>query len=795
MSSATQGKNNDQGNILERMLFGYRKFFLLMFGLFTVVMGYYALQLRPEASFLRMIPTYHPYIQNYIANQDDLKGLGNAVRIAVETTEGDIFDAEYLQVLQQVNDEVFYISGVDRAGLKSLWTPVTRWTEVTEEGFAGGPVIPDTYDGSRTSVEQVRSNVLKSGEVGALIANNFKSSIVFAPLRDINPETGQPLDYQAFSERIEEIRSKYQNDKIKIHITGFAKIVGDLIDGSSKVLGFFVIAFVILLVCLYLNGRCLKGTMVRAVSSLIAVVLQLGLLSLFGYGLNPYSMLVPFLMFALGVSHGIQMNNAMAHELMSGSDNLTSARRAYSKVCLPGLAALFTDAIGFATLFVISIGVIQDIAVGATIGVVVVAFTDLMLLPIIMSYTGLSKRSVENMRKKEDEGAHPLWRLMANLTKPGFAILMILISLGWLAFGMVVRQDLQIGDLDAGAPELRPDSRYNLDSAYMTDNYSASSDVFVVMLKTPKEGNSNYHAVVAAKRLQAELEELPGVQGTISYVDYLAKMNSALSEGNLKWSTISRSKAALDNMVMRAPKSLANNEGSMAPLIVYLKDHKAKTLQNVVAVTERFAAEQNNDDYQFLLAAGNAGIEAATNIEVEKAHMMMTIIVYSVVFLVCLITYRSWRGAICVVAPLFLTTIMCEALMTKLGIGIKVATLPVIAVGVGVGVDYGIYIYNKLRYYLGQGESLAKAYYNTLRTTGTAVAFTGVTLSIGVGTWAFSPIKFQADMGLLLAFMFLWNMVGAMCLLPALVRFIDMPKKKKVLVTESCDSATSVSPK
>ena len=790
MSSTTQDKINkkdDQGNILERMLFGYRKFFLLLFGLFTVVMGYYALQLRPEASFLRMIPTYHPYIQNYIAHQDDLKGLGNAVRIAVETTEGDIFDAEYLQVLQQVNDEVFYISGVDRAGLKSLWTPVTRWTEVTEEGFAGGPVIPDTYDGSSETVELVRSNTLKSGEVGTLVANDFKSSIVFAPLRDIDPETGKPLNYQDFSRRIEEIRTKYQSDKIKIHITGFAKVVGDLIDGASKVLGFFVIAFVILLVCLYLNGRCLKGTAVRAVSSLIAVVWQLGLLSLFGYGLNPYSMLVPFLMFALGVSHGIQMNNAMAHELMTGSDNLTSARRAYRKVYLPGLAALFTDAIGFATLFVISIGVIQDIAVGATIGVVVVAFTDLMLLPIIMSYTGLSKKTVENMRKNEDENSHPVWNIMAHLTKRRYASIMILISLGWLIFGTVTRQDLQIGDLDAGAPELRPDSRYNLDSAYMTENYSASSDVFVVMLKTPKEGNSNYHAVVAAKRLQAELEELPGVQGTISYVDYLAMMNSALSEGNLKWTAISRSPAALDNMVMRAPQTLANVAGTMAPLIIYLNDHKAKTLQDVVAVAERFAAEHNNEDFEFLLAAGNAGIEAATNIEVEKAHLMMTIIVYSIVFLVCFITYRSWRGAFCVVAPLFLTTVMCEALMTKLGIGVKVATLPVIAVGVGIGVDYGIYIYNKLRYYLNQGEPLAKAYFNTLRTTGTAVAFTGITLSIGVGTWAFSPIKFQADMGLLLAFMFIWNMVGAMCLLPALVRFIDMPKKTADLL--SCEMA------
>jgi len=793
-------KNNelctaDRGCLLERLLFGYRKTFLVIFALITVVLGYFMLQLRPEASFLRMIPTYHPFIKNYLGHQDDLKGLGNAVRISVETVGGDIFNADYLAVLQKINDEVFFIPGVNRGGMKSLWTPITRWTEVTEEGFSGGPVIPDTYNGSTESVAKVKSNVGKSGEIGSLVANNLKSSIIFVPLYDIDPETGKPLDYQKFSNRLEELRDKYQTDKIRIHMTGFAKVVGDLIDGASMVLRFFGVAFVILLFFLYLNGRCLKSTMVRAVSSLVAVVWQLGLLRIFHYGLNPYSMLVPFLMFALGVSHGIQMNNAMAHELLNDTDNLTAARRAYRKVYTPGLAALFTDAIGFATLFAISIGVIQDIAVGATIGVVVVSFTDLMLLPIMMSYTGMSRQSLIRMKNKEQKPSQPVWRALAHLTKPSLASIVILLSCAGLVLGFYARHDLKIGDLDAGAPELRPDSRYNLDSAFMTDNYSASSDVFVVMLKTPKESNSNYHAVVAASRLQQKLEELPSVQGTVSYADSLKLLNSSLNEGNLKWQTIPRSKAALDNMVMRIPGSLANSEGTIAPIIVYLNDHKAETLEKVVAVSEAFATENNTPAHEFLLAAGNAGIEAATNIEVAKAHKLMTIIVYSIVFFVCLITYRSWRAAICVVTPLFVTSVLCEALMTKLGIGIKVATLPVIAVGVGIGVDYGIYIYNKLRFYLDEGQRLAKAYYNTLRTTGTAVAFTGITLSIGVGTWAFSPIKFQADMGLLLAFMFLWNMVGAMILLPALVHFVDMSQKKSPVAVASFEPATSAASK
>ncbi|MFO7963663.1 MAG: MMPL family transporter [Desulfobacterales bacterium] len=762
----------DSAPLLERLLFANRPLFLAVFTLITVFLGYHMLQMRPEASFLRMIPTYHPYIKNYIAHQEDLRGLGNRVRICVETTQGDIYTEEYMEVLKNMTDEVFYVSGVNRSGLKSLWTPITRWTEVTEEGFAGGEVIPPTYNGSQASLDQVRLNVLKSGEVGSLVANDFKSSVIVAPLYDIDPETGKPLDYQVFSQKLEDLRTRFQSDTIKIHITGFAKIVGDLIEGSTRVLLFFLIAFFILLFLLWFNSRCVKSTAMRAISSIVAVIWQLGIMRLFGYGMNPYSMLVPFLMFALGVSHGIQMFNAMAHEMIGGADKLKAARLAYRQIYRPGLAALLTDCIGFATLMSIRIGVIQDIAVGASIGVAVVAFTDLSLLPILMSYSGISQKTIELLKKREAGTDHPAWVFLSKFTQTRYANVAIALAIIGLAGGLWARQDLKTGDLDPGAPELRTDSRYNRDNAYMNEHYSTSSDVFVVMLKTPPAGNSSYPVVVATDKLVWQLSGLKGVQMVKSHVAFLKMLNSAFMEGNLKWTALPRSKVALDNMVLKIPTDFQKQTGDLTPIMVFLDDHKAETLERVVATVEAFSQEYDTDTYRFLMAAGNAGIEAATNIEVEKALVMLTMLVYAVVFLVCLVTYRNFRGAICVVTPLVLTSVLCEALMAKTGIGIKVATLPVIAVGVGIGVDYGIYIYNRLLYYRERGHKLTAAYYRTLNTTGRAVSFTGITLSIGVATWAFSPIKFQADMGFLLTFMFLWNMVGAMVLLPALARYL-----------------------
>jgi hypothetical protein len=284
--------------------------------------------------------------------------------------------------------------------------------------------------------------------------------------------------------------------------------------------------------------------------------------------------------------------------------------------------------------------------------------------------------------------------------------------------------------------------------------------------------------------LQWELEHLEGVQSTVSLVDATKLVLSSFNEGSYKWLSLSRNQIVLNQAVMKLPESITNKNGDLSPVIVFLNDHRAETLTRVVNAVETFVGDNEMEGAELLLAAGNAGIEAATNIVIKKDQYLMLIWVYSVVAILCLITFRSVRAAICVLIPLALTSVLCQALMTYLGIGIKVATLPVIALGVGVGVDYGIYIFSKLQSHLAEGEPLAVAYYHTLKTTGKAVAFTGLTLGVGVCTWAFSPIKFQADMGILLTFMFLWNMVGALVLLPALGHFL-LKADKKLSVKDS----------
>ncbi|KJZ61397.1 efflux RND transporter permease subunit [Pseudomonas fluorescens] len=777
------------GTLVERLLFNHRRIILGICVLLSLVFGYQALSLKLNAAFEKMIPTDHPYVQNYLKNRGQLGEGGNTLRIAIEASQGSIFDAAYLETVKKINDEVFLLPGVDRSYMKSLWTPATRWIGVTEEGFDGGPVIPDNYDGSAGSLDQVRQNVERSGEVGRLVASNFKSSIVLLPLQDITSDDGKPLDYNALSSQLEQIRAKYETDNIKIHITGFAKVVGDLIDGMRQMQLFFAATLVICGIVLFWYTRCIRSTLLVLLCSIIAVVWLLGLLPTLGFDLDPYSILVPFLVFAIGLSHGAQKMNGIMQDIGRGADKLVAARFTFRRLFLTGLMALVADAVGFAVLMIIKIPVIQDLAVAATIGVLTLIFTNLILLPILLSYTGVSKAAAQREAASDKfsqldalHARHPFWAFLDRFTERKWASGAILIAVMLGVAGFAVSLHVKIGDLNPGAPELRPESRYNSDNRFMVSNFSASSDKYVVMVKTPQYFCANYQTLVSVDALEAQLQQLPGVVSTTSLAALSKQAAAGMNEGSMTWYEIPRNQGLLNAIITRAPRELFNQNCDLLTVYVYLKDHKADTLTSVVQTVEQFAATHNTDQLQFLNAAGNAGIEAATNIVVKRSNVQMLFMVYAAVIALCFITFRSWRAVVCTVLPLMLTSILCEALMVGLNIGVKVATLPVIALGVGIGVDYALYILSVTLTNLRNGSSLSDAYYLALLSTGKVVVMTGITLGVAVLTWVLSPIKFQADMGILLGFMFIWNMVGALVLVPALAHFLLKPKNQPLPV-------------
>jgi uncharacterized protein len=767
---------------LARVIFAYRRTLLAVFAVATLLLAWSATALKVDAGFSKMIPLEHPYMQTFTEHQATFGG-ANRVIVALVQKQGDIFNAGFFDRLKQVTDDLFFLPGVDRSTVTSLYTPNVRFIEIVEDGFTGGNVIPPEFQGTVADLDQVRRNLLKSGYVGRLVANDFSGALVSAELLEFDPASGARVDYRQVAEQLETLRARHETADTGVHIIGFAKAVGDIADGAVSVIGFFAVAFLISGLLLYLYCGSRRLTALTLACALVPVVWLLGLLPLLGYGIDPMSILVPFLIFSIGVSHAVQMGNAWRHEVtVNGAAPLHAARQAFARLLVPGSAALVTDVLGFLAILHIEIDVVRELGITSSLGLAAMILTNMLLLPVLLSHTRLSPAAIERSRRQERRGER-LWAWLKQAARPRRAALILAIGAVVFALGLHQSRALRIGDLGEGVPELRAESRYNQDVEVITRAVSIGVDVLSVMAQTGMAGAcTQFEIMDAIDRFEWRMRQTEGVHSVLALPGVAKVIASGWNEGSLKWRALSRDPVVLAQSVtpVDTGSGLLNTDCSVMQVMLFMNNHEGATIARVVDEIKKFKLEHDSNKLRFRLASGNVGVMAATNEAVDAAQVGMLASIFGAIIVLCLVTFRTWRGTLCIVIPLGISSVLCHALMALLDIGLKVSTLPVIALGVGIGVDYGIYLYERLQDNLARGgRSLVEAFHDALRQRGTAVLFTAATMTVGVGSWAFSTLKFQADMGLLLAFMFLANMLGALLLLPALAAYlVRVPRRR-----------------
>ncbi|MFJ4387781.1 RND family transporter [Pseudomonas sp. NPDC089408] len=759
------------------LLLAHRKSLLTLFVLLTLGLGYSATHTRLDPGFNKQIPVRHEYMLNFLEFSQYFTGANRFLVSVRWKGEGDIYNPQFLDTLRKVTDDVFFINGVSRASVTSLFTANVRYIEITEDGFFGDVVVPPRFTGTQQDLAQVRNNAARSGQVGRLVANDLKSAMVRADLQDTDPQTGTAVDYVDVAQRLEAIRAKYSSDQVEINIVGFAKLVGDVVDGLMTVMGFFAVAFLITGVLLWLYSRSLRLTVVALLVALLPVVWLLGLLPLMGLGIDPMSILVPFLIFSIGVSHAVQMTNAWKQEVLAGKDALQAARLAFCKIFIPGSLALLMNALGFAVIMLIDIPIVHELGVTACIGVMLMIVTNKLMLPIIISHLRLGRGALNQVRQAP---RHPLWWRLSALAEPRPALAVLVVSLMLLGVAVVKARQLEVGDVGAGAPELRADSRYNLDNASIIGSYSIGLDVLAVFVQAQgvEEACLSPAVMRAVEAFDFQMRSVAGVQSVQSVAGFGKTVIAGNNEGNPRWAAIPGSSRGLSQGARAyvPDDGLVTDGCQRMQILVFLTDHDGATVAHVVSEAKRIIAQVQVPEIEFVLGGGNVGVMAAANDSVKRAEVVMLVALFGSVWLFCWLTFGSLRAVLCILVPLAIVAVLCNALMAMLGIGLKVATLPVMALGVGVGVDYGIYLYERIQHEMAEGADLRQAFYQAMCQRGTAAVFTALTMSIGVCTWAFAPLKFQADMGVLLSFMFLVNVLGAIFLLPALAAWFNQGK-------------------
>ncbi len=777
---------------IEKLLFSNRLLVLAAFILLTLLMGWFATGLRVDAGFTKLVPLQHEYMHTFVKYRDKFGGADQVV-VALMADSGDMFTPEFFDTLREVTDAMFFLPGIDRTQVYSILTPNVRFFEVVEDGIIAGNVMPADFSPTAAGFARVRENILKADIVGQLVANDFSGALVRGKLQEFHPDTGERLDYPQVAQQLEAIRTQAEKRPgMSVHIIGFARMVGDIAASATRVIAFFGIAFFVTGLFVYIHTHSLHLTLAALACSLTAVVWQLGGVTALGFGIDPLSILVPFLVFTIGVSHGVQLINSVRDEIVRGAGGLEATRISFRRLLLPGAVALLSDSVGFIAISLIDVQVIREIAITASLGVAFILLTNLALLPVLVSWFRADAGQIRTAHARDDL-LRPLWSRIALVARRGPAAIVIAAAFALMMAGSHFAPQIRIGDEHQGVPELRADSVYNTDTAVITENFRIGVDVLTVITRTVPDGCIDYEVMRTLDEFEWAIRNVKGVQSVHGLAGVARAVNAGWNEGNLKWKTLPRNQYTLVQAVSPVPTSsgLLNPDCSVMPVSIYTADHKAETIERVVEAVKSFRADNPTDSTRvtFELASGNVGVMAATNEEVRASRLPVLFYVYVAVILLCLIFFRSLAATICILVPLVLVSLLTSTLMVFLEIGLKISTLPVVALGVGIGVDYGIYIYSRMRAWLAEGLDFALAYERTMTTTGTGVLLTGVTLAAGVSTWIIAPLKFQADMGIVLTFMFLANMVGAIILLPALGAWLIRPKTPPASPNRQADAS------
>ncbi len=754
-------------------IFEFRVPLLVILLLASNFLAYQAYQLEVATDFSRLVPQNHSYIQSYQPFKEFFGG-GNQIRMDVSVKEGTIVNTEYLKQIQKITEDVMFVKGVDRLKVRSIVSPETKYVLITEDGFDMGPVVPSRVPEDEAGLARIQNNINQARLKGRMVSMDMKSVLISAEIY----ESG--VDYHSVYTQLNDIRETYSDDNISIHINGFAMVMGFVNDALPKIFGLFLFSAAITFFILWRCFRSIRLAILPLISSSLAVLWALGITRMVGIKLDPMTTIVPFLVFAIGVSHGIQMIKRYQEQCLINADGYYAAFHSLSGLMVPGIIALATDCIGFLTIMFVPILVIQDLALTASIGIACIIIANTIVLSLSLSFLPNPCRQIDGSLIKPPEGI--IYRAMKRVSTWTYgknAYRVVILSSLLLMIGWFTSITTTVGDVNPGEPLLWEDSVYNQDAAKIMKDFMLGVDTLSVVVAHEEQGAcKDYEIIRVMEDYESEIGQVPGVTFVFSPLMIGRAVNEMLHEGDIRWRSLPKESGELGALFAFAGStddSEFMNMGCQAMNIrIFLSDHKGDTIRRVIEKSKEFIATHPlPEGAEMVLAGGNVGVMAATNEEVAGAQMPMLLLIYMSIMVLCALIFRSLKAACFIVVPLALVSLLGTAFMKLFGLGLNVNTLPVASLGVGIGVDYGIYIYSRLKSEMKLRGSFQEAIEETLTTTGTAVLYTALTLSAGVITWVLSDLKFQADMGLLLGFIFFTNMIGATVLLPTLIYLFD----------------------
>ncbi|WP_375176589.1 RND family transporter [Marinobacter mobilis] len=760
-------------HLLELWIFRNPRKVLSVIALITLLFALRIPGLQIVTDFAGLLPQQHPYIELHNSIKDDFGG-ANVLVVGVEFAEDDIFSNDNLATIDRITQAVDSLPGVNHNLVSSVTHRNSRKIWLTEVGSINSEPYYDSTRGrySDEALAQMKADVSANPRAyGPLVSPDFRMALVKAQLIE-----GQ-LDYAATFAQLQQMRQQESRDGVTIYATGQPVLVGWAYTYMDQILQIFIFTVLTMLALLVFHFRKAYGVLIPLGGVLISTIWGLGIISLLGYNLDPLGLVIPFLIAARAMSHGVQLVERYYAETRALGSGPKAAKATFDSLFRPGSLGVVSDAIGLSLIAIGSIPLNTHLGIYASLWAITVVFTVLIGVPLLLSILPTPK----NPELRETALRHIGSSCSRAVAHKGRARVLLGSAALLMGLGLLAAANVQIGDSEPGSPILYPDHDYNLSSRVVNDRFPGSEELYVIAETDEIGGLKRPEVLAALSDFQAHMQTDPEVGGSKGLPDLVKQVNRLMHNDDPRWFQIPHDNQYVGGLMFTymasspvpgALDEFNDTDDRIANLVFYYKDRQGETIRRAIHMAKAWIAE-HGDDVEGLtirLAGGTLGVAAAMNESAFETNLIVLPLVFLLIFAFVMLFYTSWHAGLMMLLAMLFATTLTYAYMGLYGLSIDINTVPVVAVGIGVGIDYSIYMMDRIREEMAKCGGLRESVQRAIATTGMAISFTALTLMAGIVMWViFSDLRFQSDAALLLCVMIVINGVTAMLLVPSWV--------------------------
>jgi predicted RND superfamily exporter protein len=748
---------------------------LLVVVIITLIFAIFALRLDMVTRFDELLPQNHEFIKVHNQYAPTFGG-ANTISLMLEVKEGTIFTKETLTKIFEITQRLDKVYGVNHELINSLAHRTNRRVRMLSGGMQVVDPVMATAPKTEKDVETVRQIVHTSRNLyGVIVSLDEKATLINATFIE-----GRLDHRRLFDDVTGSIIAPFQDENTRIYVAGEPWKYGWVYYYAKEVFLIFFGTALLMWLFLYAYFRDIRGALRPTITGVISAIWGLGFIKMIGFSLDPLTMVIPFFITARAVSHSVQMHDRYYEEYKKANwEKQPAIIAAFAELFAPTLSGILTDALGLLVMLLVPIVLLQKLAISAAVWILAITVSELLLNPIVYYYLRAPDIRVVEAR---DRGAFKrfIYAAADAVLSPVGRALTLAVWGAVIAGSAYYWRNLVIGDPTSAEPLLRRDSAYNVAHARIQELFGGSEPLMIVV---ERQGDNQQNTVVmpevlrSIEKLQRYMERDPSVGMSFSFVDILPVVNAAVHEMEPKWEVLPRTPSQVNLLLAAYFSGTSYQETNRvidfkyraAPIWFYCVDHKSDNIRRIIRHAKKFIEENPLDPARFLLAGGRLGVLAAANDELLKNDIMVNVLGFTTIFLVLIFTYRSIVAGVYMIIPLLIANAAVNAYMGARNIGININTLPVVTVGVGFGIDYALYIVSRIIEEYRTEAALPEAVRLAVATSGKAVSFTALTMILGTLLWTFSHIRFNSEMGLLLALWMGVSFLATITLLPVMV--------------------------